>query len=218
MPKFATSIKIDYEACRARAEELGINGAEISRRIGRSDSWFSNLKNSKTSRAAALVIADILGMNESDVIIDESKPKEEPQITSPNMSALVPTDFVKLRDEEITSAIRENTETLKKISDMLAVFAVDLVDELRALTTSIDALREPVKADSDRECVEAAKKVLDAMTQATGECDSKKFHVACESRGIINIDRLQAITELNAMYQWRTNANGKRKCYIVRGC
>ena len=218
MPKFATSVKIDYEACRTRAEELGINGAEISRRIGRGDSWFCNLKNAKTSRAAALVVADILGMSENEVIIDESKPKEEPRISFGGVSALVPHNLVELKDEEITTAIRENTKALKKISDVLAVFAVDLVDELRVLTTSIDALREPVKADTDRESVEAAKEVLDAMTQATGECDSKKFHDACESRGIINLDRLQAIAELNAMYQWRTNASGKRKCYIVRGC
>ena len=217
MPRNFSSIKINFDACKARADELGIGNAEISRRMGRSDSWFSQLKRSRTNRNAAVTIAEILGMNEREVIADESKPEEEPQITFPNVSALVPSDFVKLKDEEITQAIRENTETLKKISDMLAVFAVDLVDELRVLTTSIDALREPIKTDTDRESVEAAKEVLDAMTQATGECDSKKFHEACESRGIKNMDRLQALAELNAMYQWRTNANGKRKCYIVRG-
>ena len=217
MSRFSSSVKVDLEACKARADEMGMSGVEISRRLGRSDSWFTNLRNAKTNRSAAVALAEMLGMSERDVIVDESKPKEEPQITLPNVSAPVPTDFVKLKDEEITKAILENTETLKKISDMLAVFAVDLVDELRVLTTSIDALREPVKTETDRESVKAAKGVLDAMTQATGECDSKKFHEACESRGIINIDRLQALAELSAMYQWRTNANGKRKCYIVRG-
>lgn len=217
MARFASSVKIDYEACRTRAEELGLNGAEISRRIGRSDVWFCNLKSAKTSRAAALVIADMLGMRENEVIIDESRPKEELQIMLPDVSAAVPHDHVKLSGDEITKAIRENTETLKKISDMLAVFAVDLVDELRVLITSVDALRAPVEKNTDRESVEAAKGVLEAMTQATGECDSKKFHEACESRGIVNLDRLQALAEMNAMYQWRTNASGKRKCYIVRG-
>jgi hypothetical protein len=198
---------------------MGMSGVEISRRLGRSDSWFTNLRGAKTNRSAAVALAEMLGMSERDVIADESKPKpeQEPQIAFPNVSALVPSNLVKLKDEEITKAIRENTETLKKISDMLAVFSVDLVDELRVLTTSIDALREPIEPNSKREDVEVAKGVLDAMTQATGECDSKKFHEACESRGIINIDRLQALAELNAMYQWRTNANGKRKCYIVRG-
>lgn len=217
MSRFASSLKVDFEACKARADEMGMSGVEISRRLGRSDSWFSNLRGAKTSRSAAVALAEMLRMSEREVIAGESKPKQEPQITFPDASALVPSNLVKLKDEEITKAIRENTETLKKISDMLAVFAVDLVDELRVLTTSIDALREPIEPNSNREDVEAAKGVLDAMTQATGECDSKKFHEACESRGIINIDRLQALAELNAMYQWRTNANGKRKCYIVRG-
>lgn len=217
MTRFSSSVKVNLDVCKARADEMGISGVEISRRLGRSDSWFTNLRNAKTNRSAAVAIAEMLGMSEREVIADESDPEQEPQIVFPDASALVPTSFVKLKDEEITKAIRENTETLKKISDMLAVFAVDLVDELRVLTTSIDALREPIEPNSNREDVEAAKGVLDAMTQATGECDSKKFHEACESRGIINIDRLQALAELNAMYQWRTNANGKRKCYIVRG-
>lgn len=217
MARFSSSVKVNLDVCKARAGEMGISGVEISRRLGRSDSWFTNLRNTKTNRSAAVAIAEMLGMSEREVIADESDPEQEPQIVFPDASALVPTNFVKLKDEEITKAIRENTETLKKISDMLAVFSVDLVDELRVLTTSIDALREPIEPNSNREDVEAAKGVLDAMTQATGECDSKKYHEACESRGIINIDRLQALAELNAMYQWRTNANGKRKCYIVRG-
>ena len=217
MSRFSSSVKVDLEACKARADEMGMSGVEISRRLGRSHSWFTNLRNAKTNRSAAVALAEMLGMSEREVIVDESKPKEEPQITLPDASALVPSNLVKLKDEEITNAVRENTETLKKISDMLAVFAVHLVDELRVLTTSIDALREPIKPSFNREDVKAAKGVLDAMTQATGECDSKKFHDACESRGIKNMDRLQALAELSAMYQWRTNATGKRKCYIMRG-
>lgn len=209
------SIRINYDACVKRMEELGIPGTELSNKLGRSESWFYGLKTTKTNRNAGNAIADALGLDRRVVIVEETRPEKPVQLV-----ADIP---VEKDDEDVARAIRENTATLKEVAKAILLISTQIAEApTDKIADSVQMVADALGAvnvnDIDAQNVRSAEEILKTMTSATGECSAPKYNSACDARAISKEERLKAIVNAGALFQWRNGGNGQRKCYIVRGC
>lgn len=193
---------IDYDKVKNLLEEREMNGAELSLKMGRSESWFYGLKSGKARVTAINAIADLLGVNARDIIradeLEEQRPApvaEQLEIAPQTVAA----DAIAKALESIAVAIDENTAELKRLR----------------LLFSETGMTETAITEGN---VSEAMAVLETMTRDTGECSTKRFTDACIARGITNAEMMKAIDNSFAQIQNRTKQDGTKKSYIVRGC
>ena len=214
--KGANSVFLNKELCEERRIELGLTQNEVGERCGRTGAWYTGLHVNKTTPQAAKLLADVLGFDYEDILVKPEEPKQTEMI-------------IPVRPEgygaDLAEAVRMNTAELEKITAALKSLANHIqyigtiCDDLPGVLQHLEqTISEQGKADVNDKNVKEAESVLGSMTADTGECAAKKFADACESRRISEAERVRAMDNLGAMYQWRTSSGGTRKCYVVRGC
>lgn len=200
---------------------------DIAALCGRTGGWFAGLKDNKTTKNAAVLLAKNLGFEYEEIVIDPNAPKECEQMEIPtkeiDITGIVNDSFAETSrklEEQHNAALAEQkkqTEELAKIQAQISALGINLLSIAGSLTKIANSLevREPdVKTDN----VKHAESILKSMTQDTGEAQAEKYNRACDMRNINEKERVRALDNMNCQYQWRTTKSGGRMCYIVRGC
>ena len=217
--KGKNSVHVDRARCDEIREEMGLSQDEIAAKCGRTGGWYSGLKNKPTTIFAAQLLADVLGVPLEEITFDPNAPKEPEQT---EMEIPVADELTDDLAKTATAAMVIQNAIMRKTVEAINERGAEIAFALGRIAVYLETIAEAQTARDISEIsvdnINAAEELLRTMTDATGECNAKKFADACDSRGISAAERTRAADNIGAQYQWRTNGNGTRKAYIVRGC